>query len=239
MNGITGRRVITTAAVAGLLASGTITTATPTTAAAAPAAASASKTVRTARVDIDGDGKRDTTTLRLTSYTKGRGFYTLTTRTAKGRTASTKFVVEDNGDNIEYVWGGVAGVDGVRGAEIRVNPSPVGDAAVFEMYTWRKNMLVKLPAPGAPRSNRYMWVVTNMPWGVQGYTFSTTSRGRFVMKHHLTPYKGKVGRYSGTRTTYRWTSKGWSTFSVRKTGIVSDATAQKYYAGFHGITFID
>lgn len=238
----TTRYALTAAAVAAIAAS--------TAAAAVPSAATTTDTttastakpptVKTSRMDIDGDGRRDTTTLRLTKPTNTRYTYTLETRTARGARASTPVVISDNGEDIDAIWWGAAGLDGTPGAEIVLNPSPVGDGASLRVYRWHKGKLVPQAVPGTRtwRNGGQDWMTVNMPWGIQGYTFYTSRGVRYVVDHDLKPYRS-TGKFSGTHTTYRWNTKTatWSKVSTKRAGLVSDAYAQQKYGGVFGVTF--
>lgn len=227
------RRAVPTAlalALLGAVAAAPAATAAPVM---APAATTASASV-TKRVDIDGDGRADTVTLRLVSargYTNG---YRLSVRTAKGRTASLPVYVDNTSDpSAKDVWVGVTGVDGVLGNEVMLDlGGGLGDFGWFHTYTWRNGKLVPLAAPGSSRTSR-SWPVTFPPFPVSGWTFSMKGSTRYVVHHQLNP--SASGRtYSGTNTTYRWTSKGWKKVSTAKSGVVSRATAEKM-SDFRGL----
>lgn len=241
------RRTSTTAAV---LAAAAVVTATAGLAGAssasattaetsAPAAATAPAT-RTSRMDIDGDGRRDTTTLTLRSLRNDKGTYDLVTKTARGARAATTFVVEGNGGDIDSIWWGAAGLDGTPGAEIVVNPSPMGDSASMRVYRWSNGRLVAQADPGATtwRDARNDWYVLNTPWGIHGYTFSTSRGARYVVEHSLEQYR-TTNKYSGTHTTYRWNKSRatWQRVSTKRSGLISSSDAQNRYAGLFGVHF--
>lgn len=194
---------------------------------AAPAAVSrTTATVVTHRVDIDGDGRADTVTLRLVSSRERNG-YRLAVRTATGR-SSSQVVYADSfpGAPASDLWVGVTGIDGVRGNEIMLDQNAgIGDFPLLLTYTWRKGKLTLLPAPGG--STRFPgWSLVFPPFRVSGYSFSMKGSTRYVVHHALNP--SPSGRtYSGTNTTYRWTAKGWQRVTTKKSGVVSRATADK------------
>lgn len=202
-------------------------------------AASAAPVLKSSRTDVDGDLKRDTTTLTRTGSIRRGYTYMITVRTARGAKATKAFRVEDGGGNPSYVWQGLAGIDGVRGAEIVVNSSPVGDSAPLTVYTWRGGKLVEQPRPGAgSRSSDRMWTLANMPYLISGYTFYTDRSGRHVKAHQLKPTRTS-GKVTGTHTTFTWSKRSntWVRTATRSSGTISDAYAQQKYAGIFGITF--
>lgn len=232
---MTGAIVVAGGSAAAPAASAAPTSTAPATVAAAP------KVLRTSRVDIDGDLRRDTTTLTRTGSVRRGYTYTITTRTARGAKSAVSFRVEDNGADPANVWYGTAGLDGARGAEIVVNESPVGDGQPLTVFTWRRGRLVREnPPAGITTRDGHFWVLTNMPWLISGYTFTTDRNGRHVTHHRLTPARGKnaKGKVSGTHTRYTWskTRKTWVKTSTRRTGLVSDPYAQRHYAGLFGVT---
>lgn len=239
-------RVSTLAVAGATIASLGLTAAPVANAAPAPAAATgitqaaaAAPALKSSRMDVDGDLKRDTTTLTRTGSIRRGYTYTITVRTARGATATKAFRVEDGGENPSYVWEGLAGLDGVRGAEIVVNSSPVGDSVPLTVYTWRGGKLVEQPRPGATsRSSDKMWTLVNAPWMISGYTFYTDRSGRHVTAHNLKPAKQK-GKVSGTHTTYTWSKRSntWVRTATRSSGIISDAYAQQKFAGIFGVEF--
>lgn len=209
--------------------------------AAAPATATASRTLAAAgatastvrRVDVDGDGRRDTVTAALSRT----GRLTVTVKTARGKTASLDVNYDgypDEKPSLKYMFLGTATLDGVRGADILIDPSSfTGDAWWWKAYTWRNGRLVQLKAPGSDR--RGYWGQAYFPEGADGYTFSTVKGVRTVLRHELRSDMARPARYSGTFTTYRWTAKGWHKVSARRVSGISSTTAQHTYYGFHGI----
>ncbi len=200
---------------------------------AAPPAAQSS-----ARVDVDGDGRNDVTTLRKVGVRGSDHIFRLTTRTATKRTFSTDIRVPRERDDLKAseVWVGAAGVDGVRGAEVIVDRGGgVGDFPYSFVYTVRKGKWQLLLAPGA-KSYRTNWSIANHPAYVSGYEF-TMSRGiRRVIVTRLEQTSGSWDNpiYSGNRVTYRWVSGEWRHSSTVKVRNVKDKQAQEW-SGWNGL----
>lgn len=220
----------------GLVAAPTPSSAAPTT---TPAARSADRAaaptgpVKRSRIDIDGDGRADSTTFRKVGFNRGLHRFLLETRTATGRRARMSVTLPDEGTNLttDYVWVGAAGVDGVRGGEVVLDLWTVGDFPDVRVYTFRGGRFVNAPAPGSRRSG---WMVANHGMLVAGYTFSTVRGTRQVVAHELNGVQ-YGGPYRGTHTTYRWGRAGWVRVATRPSGLVPDATAQRHYSGLFGL----
>ncbi len=145
------------------------TPAAPTRAAASPAEMPAVSTSRPkplphgnviSRADIDGDGRRDTTTFRFVSTDGAKARYRLSVRTARGATASLIVVTDDYFKQpASDFWVGVTGIDGVRGNEIVLDlVGGVGDAADIRSYGWRNGRLANIRAAGSS-GKRVDWQV--------------------------------------------------------------------------------
>lgn len=235
---MTYRRILpVSAAVLALGAATALPAAAGTSASGEGAQAAAAKTapVKTSRADVDGDGRADTTTLTLASTKNGVHRYLLTSRTATGARASLTIPIEDGGEDINAVWLGLAGVDGARGNEVVVNISPVGDGAPLRVYRWDRGRFSSVPAPGAPRTHKYDWFVSDHPIETHGFTFSTRKGTRYVVKHDLRS-KSWTGPYRGTHTTYRWSKGTWSKVSTKSAGVLKQSVGAKY-AGLSGLTW--
>lgn len=175
----------------------------------------------TSRVDVDGDGRPDTTTFRFVSSNGQRASYQLAMRTARGKTASLRILTDDLADQpASDFWIGATGIDGIRGNEIVLDlVGGVGDATDIRTYAWRNGKIVLVPAAGS--SARWpdwhqMWVQYN---AATGYTFSQDRKGvRYVVKHDV---KGSAsGRtFTGTKTTYRWLNTGWKALKVERISV--------------------
>lgn len=225
----------TLAAAAAVAATSALALAAPASASAAAASASAAPTTEvaqkrptsvTTRADIDGDGRRDTTTMRLTSVDGETHRYTIETRTARGTRASVPLLVGADDADLEMIWVGAAHLDGKRGAEILVNACQSCDSTQLKVVTWSKGRLAFQAAPGMKGDNGYFWMVGARPYQVSGYTFSTRRGVRYVVHHDLQP--SKRGTYRGTHTTYRWAKNTWVKTSTKSSGRVSDSVARQY-----------
>lgn len=219
----------------------TVTPATSTETAASAATITAAPQPVVHRVDIDGDRRRDT--VRLTRHRMNADWYTfrITVETARGQRAIRDAMVpryDDGSLTPADVWGGVAHLDGARGAEIRIEQGGnVGDFPWPHVYTWRNGRIVPALAPGAP-TGQTGWTVSEHFLAINGYTFSTVRGERRVVVHDLTGRFGKDDNltYSGTHTTYRWRGDAWRRVSTVKTGRLSEVEAYDY-AGWNGIVW--
>lgn len=193
----------------------------------------------TRRVDVDGDGRLDTITVR-TIWRRGYDCrFTVTVSPARGA-AVTMPVRMPNCENhfgADGLWAGSADVDGQPGSEFMLDfGGYMGDFPWLHTYAVRGGKIVALPAPGS--SNRLVsWdVVGPYPFPISGYTFSTRGGVRYVVHHELTP--SRSGRtYTGTDTTYRWAGTSWARVSRAPAKPVSRAAAEKNVWLWHGITW--
>lgn len=226
--------VLTTAALAGSLATTASATSAEAATTAAPTAAAAD--TKTSSADIDGDGRRDRVTFAQKREDRRGCHYTLTVKTARGAVVSTPVTARGACDPLMSWWGPIA-MDGTPGAEIVVNLTPGSSDFTLRVYRWQRGALVLQAAPGArgSRDARNTWVAANTPRHHAGYTFSTKRGVRYVVRHDLRPYR-KTGKLSGTHTTYRWApaTKTWVRVSSTRSGLVTERVAQLKYSGILG-----
>ncbi|WP_168583394.1 hypothetical protein [Gephyromycinifex aptenodytis] len=228
--------------VAGSTTAGTARAAEATsTATTQPTTTSRASAPVTARVDIDGDKRRDTVRLTQLASTRSWHRFVLSVRTAAGRTDTMRIAVPNQTSvKPSDLWWGTAHADGVRGAEILLDLSGnLGDAPYPHMYTWRRGRIASAPAPekAAPGQQSNYWAIIAQPFQYSGYTFSSRNGARTVTWNRTTPgATPEPRRYSGTSTTYRWTSAGWRKVSTKPLRGLSEDSAFRL-ADWHGITW--
>lgn len=192
----------------------------------------------TKRIDVDGDGRADTVTLRAVLRGGARAGYDLSVRTATGRTDRLRLPVDDLGIDrpASDFWVGVTGIDGVRGNEVVLDlVGGIGDATDVRSYAWRDGRIVLVPAAGST-ARWPNWQIGIVEFGhVVGYTFGVGPRGvRQVTKHDLTA--SRSGRtFTGTNTLYRWSRDGWRRQSARPVSLPRKAASA--LSGLHGLTW--
>lgn len=185
---------------------------------------------RTVKVDVDGDGRKDT--VKITKVKEDR--YKVTVTTAKKRKSSltlTSTIETDWG--IEPYWG-AAKLDKVKGYELLLATGG-GDGYTTAVLTWRKNKLVRQAAP-KDRSAKYAWYSLGMlDWGRSGYRFYSKSGKRYVEQYTL--FKMGTPRWEGRLVTSVWKSAGWTKTTSKKVKL-TDKQAKKYTGGFQGVKIV-
>ena len=185
---------------------------------------------RTVKVDVDGDGRKDT--VKITNPKSER--YRVSVTTAKGRKASITLT-----STIENDWGqepywGAAKIDQVKGYELLLATGG-GDGYTTAVLTWRKNKLVRQAAP-KDRSSKYAWsALSYLDWGRGGYRFYTKKGKRYVEQYLL--LRMGTPRWEGRIVTSRWTSSGWSKTKAKNVKLTGKQLA-KYPGGFHGVKVV-
>lgn len=220
------------------IASGLALTATlvaPTAAIAAPTVptllptATKPKVVATAKVDVDGDGRKDT--VKVTKLSSKKYKVAVTTATKKKSSITiTSTIKRDWGE--EPYWG-AAKLDKVKGHELLLFTGG-GDGVSVAVLTWRKGELVKQAAPKA-RSAKYAWYSLGGDWGRHGYRFYTKDGKRYVEQFGL--FKMGTPRWEGTIVTSKWTASGWKQ-TKKKNVSLTEAQAKKYPGGFVGVKIV-
>lgn len=193
--------------IAGLIATGFLAgsltspaQAQPMTASVPTLTAQAVTLMKTKRVDIDGDGRKDTVRLHKLSTSRWR----VTVTTAKGKHASKRFtstIVRDWG--AKSPWVGPNRMDGRRGAEL---PFMIqgGDGAVFRVLTWRKGALVN-----EPKLSGNSWYVGGPLPEYQSYRFFTSAKVRYAEVAWLTPSGSDYSTCAADVKRYAWKSSTW------------------------------
>jgi len=150
---------------------------------AAPVAAGASprmvessvKRLKTAKSDVDGDGRKDSIRLDQLSATK----YRLKVVTAKKKSSSVTIKLDVEKKFRKDIWYGLAQLDGAPGVELILSES-FFDGLDFEVFTWRSGKLVRETAPSGPDGDVIGWFAAPGPNGVQGMHFFCSAGERYV-----------------------------------------------------------
>lgn len=200
------------------------------TAAAAVPAVPALVPDRTVKVDVDGDGRKDT--VKITTAASER--YKVAVTTAKGRQASITITSTIENDwGIEPYWG-AAKLDKVKGHELLLATGG-SDGYTTVVLTWRKNKLVRQAAPKA-RSSKYAWYSLGyLDWGRSGYRFYNKKGKRYVQQYTL--FLMETKRWEGTIVTSRWKSGAWKKTASKKVKLTK-TQVKKYPSGFSGVKIV-
>lgn len=203
--------------------------------AAAPAAVAAPAlpalaAAKTVKVDVDGDGRKDTVKVTQLSNTR----YKVAVTTAKGRKASRTITSTINQDwGLQPYWG-AAKLDKVKGYELLLATGG-GDGYTSNVLTWRSNKLVRQAAPKR-RSSTYAWYSLGIPdWGRSGYRFYSKNGKRYVEQYTL--FKMGTPRWEGRIVTSRWKAGAWKQTASKKVSLTA-AKVKKYPGGFTGLTIV-
>jgi hypothetical protein len=188
----------------------------------APAAAT---TLKTLRVDVDGDGRKDKVTVEGLTSTR----YRVHVRTAKGRTAHKTVTVKASSGGTD--WYGAARLDGAKGYELVMTAGGEEEASWYNVLTWRKGRLVLEAAPKSPAGSG--WGIYGNGASFSGYRFFTSKGHRFVDAADLTSL---VSGTDGTITRSVWRSGKWRTVSTRTVSMTNEE-ADTYF-GFQNVTFL-
>lgn len=192
-----------------------------TSASAAPGVCSGVKSCKVvARVDVDGDGRKDQVGLvQRTSYPQN-GTITVRVRTAKGRTMKTSHKATWYGS----AWHGAAKIDGRAGRELVVGSSAGAHAKFFRVVTYRSGKLVTLKAPGGART---WWI--DGSYSMNAGWFRSTSKGKVYMTSKTAVRNWSSSGHDLRTTKYQWKSNRWkrvsSTRNPRATNRSAYATA--------------
>lgn len=202
----TAARAVALAAGVGCLVPVPAAQAAPT-ATTTVSAALAGTVVSTA--DIDGDGRRDRTTLEGRG-TRGDGLAIIRVQTATGRTmrATTRLGYVEPTRSFHAA----AAIDGVRGKEIVVQTDMGAHTPWYRVLTVRDGRLVTLVDP----EGQSRWTVDSALWIGKGYTRTVTSTGSVRMTSHVALRDGAAQPFTLTTRTVRWSNGRWAPVSVRK-----------------------
>lgn len=148
----------------------------PSAAMANPAVVPSSpRLVKTAKVDVDGDGRRDTVRIYQVSSVS----YRVSVTTARKKSASRNLTTDPA--TFVRMWAGSGTLDGSRGHELMVNVSGSEAATWYQVLTWRSGRLVEEPGPaGPPDGDGTGWGGLGMGTAGQGMHFFTKAGKRYV-----------------------------------------------------------
>ena len=193
------RRILIAGIIAASLVAGSLTS--PAQARAQePIAPQATTLVKTKRVDVDGDGRKDK--VRLYRVTASRWRVTVTTATGKRASKTfTSTIASDWG--LASPWTNPIRMDGRAGVELPLMVAG-GDGVVFRVLTWRKGRLVNEPKLGGQS-----WYVGGPLPEYQSYRFYTVKKVRYAEVAWLTP-SGNGTTCSADVNRYAWTSTAWT-----------------------------
>jgi hypothetical protein len=178
-----------------------------------------------ARVDVDGDGRRDDVGVAGRGSAAARSVV-VRVRTGTGRIVSMRAAAEFWPGSL---WRGAAHLDGRRGAELVVGYTQGAHTLYYRALTWRAGRLLTLGAPGP----RVLWVIDGaffvslgwqqLPRDPAGTVRQLTAQRAGSSVHD--PFRGTV-------TRYQWTPRGWRTVASRTVFPLTD-TAAYAWGGFH------
>lgn len=188
------------------------------------------KVVQKVKIDVDGDGRKDTVTVtRISSRS-----YKVAVTTARKKTSSitlTSTIKQDWGEDNPY-WG-AARLDPVKGYELLIATSG-GDGWNTTVLTWRKGKLVRQAAP-QPRDSKYAWYSLANGWGRAGHRFFTKGSTRYVEQFFL---EQDGSRWKGGVVTSKWTGSGWKKTSAKKVSLTASQAKKYGQGGFVGVKVV-
>ncbi len=178
-----------------------------------------------ARVDVDGDGHRDSVGVARRGSAPHLSVL-VRVRTGRHHVVSVRAPADFW---LGSLWHGAAHLDGRPGAELVVGYTTGAHTSFYRALTWRAGRLVTLGAPGPGD----FWVVDSAAFVSFGWqrlprdpagTIRRLSAQRVGTSLH-DPFRGRVVRY-------RWTPRGWRTEAARTVFPMSDRSAFAW-GGFH------
>lgn len=201
---------------------------------AAPAAAAppaplftAAKVITKEKVDVDGDGVKDSVTVSRVATEK----YKIAVKTAAGESSSLTVA-----SNIYERYGvsplaAAAELDGEKGYELIFGLFK-RDIRGWYVLTWRDGEIVRERAPAPrPSSDEFMWRTGSTGPITRGYTFYTTEGGRYV-RVSRDGWGGAM--YYKIRAISKWdASQGWVKGGVYTVG--RDWPFPRVPTGFRGV----
>ncbi|MFT4219268.1 MAG: hypothetical protein QM611_01950 [Microbacterium sp.] len=198
------------------------------------AALTAVPTTVTAKVDVDGDGRKDRVKVAKTGSSK----YKVTVKTAKGRTASKTITSTAAANWGMHPFWGSARLDKRKGSELLLATGG-GDGLSSVVLTWRNNKLVRQAAPrhrSYSAAYKYRWYTAGMTWANAGYRFYTKNGKRYVQNYWIEQVTGST-KWRADIVTSKWTKKGWTRVSSKKVRLTA-TQAKKYPGGFTGVKIV-
>ncbi len=177
-----------------------------------------------ARVDVDGDGHRDTVALVRRGGGEGRrGSVTVRVAVSADRVVRLRLPL-DNWTG--PVWQGAAALDARPGQDLLVGRQMGASAQFYQSVTWRHGRLVPLDAPGPSR----WWSVGRSATVIGGWLRHASDPAGVIRWRVATA--AAPGTYLGQVTTYRWRAGAWHQLRVRVVAPLSPARAARW-GGFH------
>lgn len=211
----------TTAALGALAALATLaTTAGPASATSGTACTGVSGCTIVSRVDVDGDGARDSVGLTTTWRSDGTGTATVRVLTARGARLSTATRVDRRLDDVYH---GSARIDGAPGYEMVIQTDMGAHTPWFRAITYRDGRLTTLVDP----HGAYRWTVDSAVWVGKGYRRTTTSTGALKMVSYVALDNNHDGRYQLTTKAVGWREGRWVHMS-KSTRTVGAKEAYRY-----------
>lgn len=200
-------------------------------AAALPAAAAPTCTGKTvARVDVDGDARRDTVTLQQVGFDEYEPQHRLCVATATGKVSSvvdTAFAAL--GSYPAYY--GAAGLDGDPGNEIVLRAGLGAHSELFHVYAWRGGRLVRQNSPDMRQPEWYIDLAASV---VEGYRFSTSRGTRYVVATYGEKRPG-AATFKARQTTFQWKKGGWVRTSARTATFRNNSKTTTALYGWNGV----
>ena len=166
-----------------------------------------------ARIDVDGDGRRDVVRFRAVDDNRA----VVTVATARGTTLRKKLRTL----YIEPSWHGAARIDGRRGAELVVLTDAGAHTLFHTVLTVRGGRLVKENAPGRGRT----WVTDGAVFVYIGWKRYVRDGRSFVVRRYVTK-DFDSDKWSGRAVTYRW-RKGHSDWQKVSAGSLHPHTDRR------------
>jgi hypothetical protein len=178
-----------------------------------------------ARVDVDGDGRRDVVALgsrRLDSPNEKR--IIVRVRQASGATVTARRHAEWVAGGL---WRGAGRIDGRPGRELVIRGLTGAHATFSYVLTWRKGRLVSLRSPHGDR----LWAADAAAMIVIGWHRAKDERPGLLRFREASAQR-PGGPWTGSSTTYRWTTSGWRELGVTR---VENATTERLdsWGGWH------
>lgn len=181
-----------------------------------------------ARVDVDGDGRRDVVTTASATF-RGEPATTLAVRTASGRKAAV--TIPTPWLYGQSAWLGATDLDGARGAELVLRTGQGAHTQFNAVYAWRGGSLA---AQADPSSGSTEWWTDGAMSISKGYT-ATRYRGAkaLVVREYVTDLTASTPRATGTISTYVWREAGWAPVSTVRRSVSPSAPEVGAAYGWH------
>ncbi|QNN53861.1 hypothetical protein [Nocardioides mesophilus] len=176
-----------------------------------------------ARVDVDGDGRRDAVGLvRRGGEGAPVGAVVVRVSTAAGTTATAHRRTENWSGSL---WQGAADVDGRPGRELFVGYTQGAHAELFHALTWKQGDLRTRQAPG----RGIQWLVDGAAQYVAGWQQRATDPPGTIRQRRAS-LDASLDSWTGTVKTYRWSADGWQRIHAVTRTLTNEQAAR--WAGF-------